>query len=435
MVISFIFGMMQSKKTIVLVLRSGGDYKFRDVELIVWHILNKWESVEKPRIILLWDKASSNYNLGNLEIIPLKTDLPGTWSRMVLYSPEMDQYRPFLYLDLDTAIIQSVEKIFALVTDFNQFIVLEDLWQGAGKIATPVVWFPANSNKTKRVWDMRNTLVPGFRMDYFLRRVTTADNYWQRLTSSIRDFKPGQTLLMKEIPDNTNLVCFHGKPRIFDAFYIKWVKDYINAWDCREEEENPLVTVIIPYNKDRGWLQEAINSVPKNVQLLLSKGDGNWPENFNKVLSLAKGKYIRWLHEDDMLTPNGIDDLVKAIEEQGVDFVHGNIIDLSRQRKMARPWAPNLLHPTLQDLLVKNTLHCESMLYKREVFEKLGGLDETLNVMEEYEFNLRCLKAGFKLGYCSATVAVYRRHDQQKVRVTPKIEKDKERQMVKQMYQ
>ena len=106
---------MEKKKTIVLVLRSGGDFSMRDVELIVWHILNKWKSTLKPRIICLWDKASSSYDLGNFEIIPLNNRFQGTWSRIMLYSPDMDQYRPFLYIDLDTAVIDSLENIFDLV--------------------------------------------------------------------------------------------------------------------------------------------------------------------------------------------------------------------------------------------------------------------------------------------------------------------------------
>ena len=426
---------MEKSRTIVLLLRSGGDFSFRDVELIVWHINNKWKSLIRPRIILLWDKASVSYNLGNLEILPLPTDLPGTWARMFLYSPEMEQYRPFLYLDLDTAVITSVENIFDLVTDPSQVIVLEDFWQGTGKIATPVVWFPANSNKIKKVWDMKHTLVPGFRMDHFLRKVLVVDNFWQRLTSSIKDFKPRRDLVLDQLPQGVNLICFHGKPRIFEAGHIPWVNMYINSWECSGVSDDPLVTVIIPYNIDRGWLKDAILSVPEGVQLILSQGYGNWPENFNKVLSQAKGKYIKWLHEDDMLTPNGITDSVKAIEEQGVDFIHGNVIEISRQRKTKTFHIPILLHPTLKDLLRKNTLHSASMMYRKEVFDKVGKLDETLNVMEEYEFNLRCLKAGLKLGYCSSMVAIYRRHDNQKVRIIPKIEKDKEREQVKQLFQ
>ena len=112
----------------MLVLKSSKDFQLRDVQLIVRHINAKWRD-GKPRIICLYDKASEHYDLGNFELIPLTNDFPGTWSRIQLYSPEMEQYRPFLYVDLDTAIINSLESLFDIIKDESQFIALEDFWQ------------------------------------------------------------------------------------------------------------------------------------------------------------------------------------------------------------------------------------------------------------------------------------------------------------------
>jgi len=64
----------------------------------------------------------------------------------------------------------------------------------------------------------------------------------------------------------------------------------------------------------------------------------------------------------------------------------------------------------------------------------VGKMDETLNTAEEFEFNLRCLKSGLKIGYCETPLAFYRRHPQQKVRVVSKEAKDKEREQVRTMY-
>lgn len=423
---------MENRYTIVTVLRHGGDFTFKDVELIARHINGKWRSKIRPRIICLWDKASTHYDLGNIELMPLPTTLPGTWSRIHLYSPEMDQYRPFLYVDLDTVVVSSIEQVLSKIADPSLFITLEDFWQ-KGQLATGLVWFPKDSDKVKKIWsEFRGA--QGKRMDRYIREVIgQPDIYWQNLTKAIYDFKPRTGLHLKKLPQDADLVCFHGKPRIFQATDIEWVNNYINEpFPCRE----PLAsraTVIIPYNKDRGWLQNAIDSVPKGVQLLLSKGDGNWPENFNKVLDQAEGDYIRWLHEDDMLTPNCLEDSIQAIEEQGVDFIHGNAIETTPEGKAIRIYHPSVTHPTVEDLLRKNTLHSATLMYKREVFDFLR-MNETLNTAEEFEFNLRCLKAGFKIGYCNSSLAFYRRHPLQKVRVVSKEAKDEEREQVRSMY-
>lgn len=429
----FVFGMMESRKTIVLVLRSGGDFTFRDVLLMVRHINKKWKSEIRPRIVCLWDQATEHYDLGNFEVIPLKTKLPGTWSRMHLYSPEMELFRPFLYIDLDTAIINSLENIFELIQDPTKLITLEDFWQ-KGQLATGLVWVPANSDKVNHIWNSFNG-VNGTRMDHYIRSIIKQpDLYWQQITSSIHDFKPKRNFFLQDITPEMNLICFHGKPRIHQAVSIPWVKEYVESDFPLRVQDHPKVTVIIPYKVDRGWLQQAIDSVPKDVQLLVSQGEGNWPENFNKVLDQAEGDYIRWLHEDDMLTSNCIADSIKAIEEQGVDFIHGNAIEFTDGIRTFSRYIPKIKNPTLQDLLQHNCLHSATMMYKREVFEKLGGLNETLNTAEEFEFNLRCLKAGLKLGYCDTFLAHYRRHPAQKVRVVSVSKKNEEREMVRNLY-
>ncbi len=213
-------------RTIVLVLRSGKDFSFRDVDLIAKHISKKWVN-GKPRIICVWDKCSEPYNIGNVEFITLTNTYPGTWSRMQLYSPEMEKYRPFLYVDLDTVLIESIEFVFDLIKDESEFITLEDFWQ-KGLLATGLVWFPAKSEKINQVWQawLNNNQVFGFRMDYFLRKFVQADRYFQQLTDKIVDFKPKYNGVLSEKPSH-GLVCFHGKPRIFEC-QIEWVKDYVN---------------------------------------------------------------------------------------------------------------------------------------------------------------------------------------------------------------
>ena len=421
--------------TVVLVLRSGGGFSFRDVVLIVQHINGKWKSEAHPRIICLWDNASQEYDLGNLKIIPLTNNYPGTWARMQLYNPEMEQYRPFLYIDLDTVVVDSLENIFELVKNPSQFITLEDFWQ-RGQLATGLVWVPANSDKIRTIW--KAWVKQGFRpsqkrMDRFLRKVVKQDVFWQDLTKSIHDAKPRRVGVIPNIPEGANILCFHGKPRIHNAIHIPWVNEYVNT-SFKQCSDKKKVTVIIPYNKDRGWLKDAIQSVPDGVQLILSQGSGNWPENFNKVLHQAEGAYIKYLHEDDMLTPNCIEDSVNAIEEQEVDFIHGEAIEVYQGTGKKVNWKPSVKIPTLQDLLVKNAIHSATLMYKKEVFEKVGGFDETLNTAEEYEFNLRSLQAGLKIGYCPTPLAFYRRHSQQKVRVVSKQNRTREREMVKSKY-
>ncbi len=428
---------MEGKKTIVLVLRSGGDFHFRDIELISRHIFGKWKGKTKPHIICLWDKVKDNCILNGIEFIKLKNNWPGSWARMELFSPEMEKYRPFLYIDLDTAIINSLENIFDLIPDTSMFITLEDFWQ-KGELAGGLMWIPAKSEKIKVIWDKWDGNVTGKRMDHFLRKVIKPDIFWQQITHTIYDFKPAYNILLIDLPKDADLVCFHGKPRIFSAaessISIGWVKKYVCQKDFPKNEIQYDVTVIIPYNIDRGYLKQAIDSVPKDVQLILSQGDGNWPSNFNKVLGKVKGRFVKYLHEDDMLTENCIKDSVQALEEQKVDFIHGNAIELNVITNKTKLYRPIIKFPTTSDLMKRNMIHSATLMYRKELFDEMGGFNESLWVMEEFEYNLRLLSAGKKIGYCDSTLAIYRRHPLQKVRVVPKEIKIKEKELVKSWY-
>jgi len=219
-------------KRIVLVLKSGGDFAFSDVRLISDHIIKKWVSEEKPEIICFWDKAFMEFTIDHIHIKPLPIDSPGWWSRIFLYSPMVADLLPFLYIDLDTAVIQSLEHIFDVVKSYeSKWVTLDDFWQ-PGLLATGLVWFPKNNPKFDLVWKKWNEA--GFverkgRMDAFLRSVTTADLFWQKIIPNILDFKPkyAQSKFLTGLPFDANLVCFHGKPRIPQAAFIPWVDKYI----------------------------------------------------------------------------------------------------------------------------------------------------------------------------------------------------------------
>jgi GT2 family glycosyltransferase len=114
-----------------------------------------------------------------------------------------------------------------------------------------------------------------------------------------------------------------------------------------------------------------------------------------------------------MLTENCIEDSVKAIEEQGVDFIHGKSYTVSSTGEILSTYIPPEAI-TYADLLQNNYIHGGTLMFRKRVFDKLGGYKENLHHSEEYEFNLRAMQAGFKLGYCDKILYFYRRHEEQK---------------------
>jgi glycosyltransferase involved in cell wall biosynthesis len=185
----------------------------------------------------------------------------------------------------------------------------------------------------------------------------------------------------------------------------------------------PKVSIIIPFHKDRGWLQDAIDSVYAQtytgpIELLRSDKinpethkDFSVSQNINAALPYCTGEYIKFFAEDDMLTPICIEASVQGMIEQGCDFLHGNTFNLIDGVK--KPYYPPFQFPTLEQLLSSSFIHGLSLFYKADVL-KARPFDETLTCAEEMDLNLDLLSQGKKIGYVDKFLGIYRRHKDQK---------------------
>ena len=184
------------------------------------------------------------------------------------------------------------------------------------------------------------------------------------------------------------------------------------------------VSVIIPYNKDRGFLVDAIESYENQIfsgtsELILSHGpDRSLGGNFNDGIKKAKGKYVKILHEDDLLTPNCLQDLFDEAEEKNADLVFAqarNFAGVGVKQISKSP--PIVSDMTLQALIDNNFIHGAAILYRTEMLHKLEGFDESMWTAEEYEFHLRCLASGYKPHFVPTIVCEYREWEGSKSRV------------------
>lgn len=182
--------------------------------------------------------------------------------------------------------------------------------------------------------------------------------------------------------------------------------------------KNPIVTVIIPYRDDRGFLKEAIDSVLNQdyngeIQLILSQSNNGLGFNINRGLKLAKGEFIKLLADDDVLTKNCISDGVNKLR-QGFDFIHSNAYTWYYDSDNRMIFKPRLTNPGIKDMVLKNEIHGGTTMYRADIFKNIGKFDETLFTGEEYDFNMSLLNGGAKLGYLDKVTMYYRRHGKQK---------------------
>ena len=181
------------------------------------------------------------------------------------------------------------------------------------------------------------------------------------------------------------------------------------------------VSVIIPYHQDRGYLFDAIESYEAQEfkgtsELILSHNPTfSQGQNINAALEKVNGKYVKILHDDDLLTPNCLQDLFDVAECKQADLVFSQALNINAGVKTARTGfedeglsLPKTQDFSLESLLSNNFIHGGTVLIRTEMMKAVGGYDESLSVAEEYDFHLKCLYHGYRIYYTPVVVTHYR---------------------------
>lgn len=176
-----------------------------------------------------------------------------------------------------------------------------------------------------------------------------------------------------------------------------------------------MISVIIPYVKDRGWLQEAIGSVRLQFaewEYIPIKGDRTQGANINIGLKKAKGEFIKILHDDDILPENSLRDLREGIQDY--DFICGNMRTFGDTIYCPEPKVYEGCLPDLGGMLEVNIIFGGTTLYRKDMLLEVGGYNESLHTGEEYDLHLRLLSKGYRCGYVPRVVHLYRLHEKNK---------------------
>lgn len=223
---------------IILIHRTGGDFKIGDAYLLVSHINKYWEDEKvRPKIYCFSDAVEREVSVVGLTILSMPhPEWAGWWSKMNLFSDELKPLRPFLYLDLDTAVLKSIKPLFPPKEAENKFVTLRDFYR-PNNLASGLMWIPdtplMDKIFTEWIWFKRSgSRIARMRGDQnFIESVVKKpDLFWQDISTPdfITTFKPNG-VWRTEFPDKSAVVCFHGKPRIpAAANSVEWVKSYVS---------------------------------------------------------------------------------------------------------------------------------------------------------------------------------------------------------------
>lgn len=132
----------------------------------------------------------------------------------------------------------------------------------------------------------------------------------------------------------------------------------------------------------------------------------------NRLLKLARGRWLQYVDADDYLLPDKIErQLKEAGSDSTADVLYSPVLieECASGDEFQRTELPIPLNADPWELLIRWQLpQTGAALWRRSTLERLGGWNEGQTVCQEHELYLRALTAGCSFQRTASAGAVYR---------------------------
>ena len=212
-----------------------------------------------------------------------------------------------------------------------------------------------------------------------------------------------------------------------DVDYEQWYENHKALPEELEKQKNekwkrkPLISIVVPvYNTPQVFLRQMIESVQnqsysewelcignaspenkemkkileeykkdariKEVEIPENKGIS---QNTNRAMEIASGELIGLLDHDDLLAPNALYEIAKAVNEHpDAEVIYTDEDKVTTDLK--EHFQPHLKPDFNLDLLRSNNYICHFFVASRDLIKRVGGFRPEFNGAQDYDLILRC---------------------------------------------
>ena len=132
-------------------------------------------------------------------------------------------------------------------------------------------------------------------------------------------------------------------------------------------------------------------------------------ENTNEALKMATGDFIGLLDHDDLLAPNALYEVAKALESHPKTDVIYTDEDKVRA-DLSEHFQPNLKPDFNLDLLRSNNYICHFFVVRRTIVETIGGFRKEYDGAQDYDFIFRCCESAKEIYHVPEILYHWRTH-------------------------
>jgi glycosyltransferase involved in cell wall biosynthesis len=132
----------------------------------------------------------------------------------------------------------------------------------------------------------------------------------------------------------------------------------------------------------------------------------------NRGIQEARGEWVAFLDDDDLWSPRKLRTQLDALASEQALFCYCASVVLDEQKSVVRPDAPIPDPDELPGLLRKGNVvpgGCSNVVVRTRVARELGGFDERLSMLADWDLWLRLADVGRAVA-CSDVLVAYRKH-------------------------
>ena len=169
------------------------------------------------------------FNIPDVRRISLTSDFSGWWSKLELFKQEEIDTDKIVYFDLDTVLVNNIDDILLLDTEFAAL---------GGWVPGPNIASKENFGSGMMIWkknldlkflyeEYKNTYYRHGDREYIVNSLLGRDIHYDTLQELITGIYSYKRNCLTGIPQDARIICFHGKPRPRDVSRtIGWVRSY-----------------------------------------------------------------------------------------------------------------------------------------------------------------------------------------------------------------
>jgi GT2 family glycosyltransferase len=159
------------------------------------------------------------------------------------------------------------------------------------------------------------------------------------------------------------------------------------------EQDYPSLEYIVVDGASSDGSVEIIRKYSDRLAWWVSEKDKGQGEAINKGLARAKGEIVGWINSDDYYLPNAVSSAVKIFERNpDVVLVYGDMLAVDQTGETT-----NVLkysQYSLEDLLCFQIIGQPAVFFRRDAYEKAGGIDTTFHFMLDHHLWIRIAEQG-----------------------------------------